>query len=696
MTDRNLKGFFFPGSVALIGASESSGWTAMVLDGLAASSAPVETYLVNPRRACVYGRKTFASVAGIPGTVDLAFILVGPEQVLPVVEECLASGIRDFVVLSSGPGEGSADGAEVQRLRDLCSGAGARLLGPNVSGFADLAQGVTLFGLARPEHLLRGTVGLAMQSGGLATHALGLCRQWGIGISRLVTTGNELGITVSDVLDDFVDDPDTNVVALFLESVRDPELFRSAAVRAREAGKAVVAIHVGSSEIGKTSALAHTGALVGDHATAVAALAGVGVVCVDSIEDLIATAGLLARHPGGLPGNRLAVVAASGGACELIADSAARLGLELPGFSDGVLAYLREAMPGASTAKNPLDVTGFVVKDPELTFRAVEGISAHAPGAYDALIFQSVLFPADEAVDDPAVQARFRRLGEVVRSTRLPLLLQTAGTFSLSPRVAELLTKNGLFVLPGISTGMRAIAAAVRSGALRVQDPRAEPARGQRGGMGPADLAAALRGCGVPVPPSRTVRTAGEAAAAAAELGFPLAVKLVSPDVAHKSDIGGVALDLRDTASVRAAVLAMEEAVMRARPDARIVGYEVAAMRPAGIELLVSIVNDPGWGPMLTLGSGGILTEVLDDVVVAPLTLDAGSIAGMLARLRVSRLFPGYRGGPAADLEAVVSAVQAIVRLAAALGPAATAVEVNPLWIRGKQVEALDLLVEWA
>ncbi|MDR7084815.1 acyl-CoA synthetase (NDP forming) [Arthrobacter ginsengisoli] len=667
----------------------------MVLDGLAASTATVDTYLVNPRRASVYGRRTFASVSEIPGLLDLAFILVGPEQVLRVVQECIDHGIRDFVVLSSGLGESSAYASDERKLRDICSASGARLLGPNVSGFVDMAHGVTLFGLARPDHLLRGRVGLAMQSGGLATHALSLCRQWGIGISRLVTTGNELGITVSDILGDFVDDPDTKVVALFLESVRDPARFRDAAMRAREAGKVVVAIHVGSSEIGKTSALAHTGALVGDHATAVSALEGVGVICVDSIEDLIATAGLLVRYPAGLPGNRLAVVAASGGACELIADSAQRLRLELPPFSENVLVYLTDVMPGGSTARNPLDVTGFVVKDPELTFRAVEGIADYALDAYDAFVFQSVLFPADEAVDDPAVQERFRRLGDFVRSMPIPLLLQTAGTFSLSPRVAELVTKNGLFVLPGISTGMRAVAAAVSSRKLPAYDPQAEPAQMQRAGIGPDDLTAAMRECGVPVPPSMIATTAEEAAAAASEIGFPLAVKLVSPDVAHKSDIGGVALDLGDAAAVRDAIVAMEEAVTQARADARIVGYEVVAMRPAGIELIVSVVNDPIWGPMLTVGSGGVLTEVLDDVVVRPVSLDPVRIADMLAHLRVSRLFPGYRGAPAADLEAVIAAIQGIVRLATRIGPAASAVEVNPLWVRGKQVEALDLLVEW-
>ncbi|MCG2623406.1 acetate--CoA ligase family protein [Arthrobacter sp. I2-34] len=696
MTDQGLKGFFTPDNVALIGASESSGWTAMLLEGLAASAAPPQVHFVNPRSSTVHGRAAFATVAEIPGVVDLAFVLVGPDRVLGVVRDCLDAGIRDFVVLSSGLGESSAYGTATQELAELCAMHEARLLGPNVSGFVDLARGTALFGLAWPPHLLRGSVGLAMQSGGLATHALSLCAQWGIGVSRLVTTGNEVGITVSDVLDDFADDPDTSVVVLFLESIRDPERFRQAAVRAREAGKAVVALHVGSSELGRTSALAHTGALVGDHATAIAALEGTGVACVKSLEELIAAAGLLARHPEGLPGSRLAVVAASGGACELIADSAQRLGLALPPLPDSVQGYLGTVLPAESTARNPLDVTGFVVKEPELTFQAVAGIAAHAAGDYDALVFQSVLFPAEDAVDDPAVRERFRRLGELVRSTPLPVLLQTAGTFSLSPRVAELVAGNGLFVLPGIAVGMRAIAAAAHSARLRAGARNAEtPAAGVLP-AGAGDVAAAMRDCGVPTPPARVVATAEEAAAAAAEIGFPVAVKLVSPDVAHKSDVGGVALGLRDAAAVRGAVAGMQAAVRRARPDARIEGYQVVAMRPAGIELLVSVTQDATWGPMLTVGSGGVLTEVLEDVVVRPLSLDPAVISQMLGQLRIARLFPGYRGAPAADLDAAVAAVQAIGRLALRLGPAARAVEVNPLWLRGKQAEALDLLVDWA
>lgn len=696
MTSRELEGFFAPRSVAVIGASESSGWTRTLLAGWEASSAPPEIFLVNPTRDMVCGRSVVRSILDIGRPVDLGFVLVGPERVLPAVREGLEHGIRDFVLLSSGLAESGDEGKLLEaELVELCRREGARLLGPNVSGFVNLADGVNLFGLAFPPNVMSGSVAFVMQSGGLATHALSLASQWGLGVSRLVTTGNEASMTLSDVLDDLVDDPNTKVVALFIETVRDVPRFRAAARRAHAAGKPVIALHVGSSDLGRSSALAHTGALLGDHATAVAALESLGVVCVSTMEELVASAGLLAMYPQGLRGRRIAAIAASGGACELVADESHELGIELPAFDHESLAELSSLVPEGGTFKNPLDMTGLVVKHPSLTFEAVEALASTADGLFDAVLFQAVLLPTAETVRNAEVVERFARLGRLAKGSNVPVLLQTAATYSLDRPSAELVAAEGLFVLPGIHVGMRAVLAAMRSAQLRDglsgrKDLTWTALTPER-----SDLEAALTAAGFPRPPQELAADPRAAGAAADRIGYPVVLKVESAEIAHKSDVGGVSLNLGTREEVEAAAARMLETVAAHLPAARIDGFLVARMRPAGTELLVSVVQDDAWGPMLTLGAGGVLTELLDDVVIRPLPMRPEEVKSMLGELRLARLLDGYRGAPPADLDVVATAIQSVVRVAHCLGDSARAVEVNPLWVLGDQAEALDLLVEW-
>ncbi|MEV4376309.1 acetate--CoA ligase family protein [Streptosporangium sp. NPDC049644] len=707
---RDLGGFFAPRRVALIGASESSGWTRLVLAGTDLSAGLDDVVLVNPRRGTVHGRRAVPGLDALDAPVDLAFVMVGPDHVADVVEQALAAGTRDFVVLSAGLGEAGPRGEERQRrLVELCAAGGARLLGPNVSGFVNATDGVRLFGLPVPDGLPAGRVGVVMQSGGLATHVLGLARSWGTGLSLLVTTGNEAVITATDAIGHLVDDEATDVIAVFLESVRDPAAFRATALRAAERGKPIVALHVGSSSLGREAALSHTGALVGDHASTVAALEDLGVVPVRSIEDLVATAALLGRHPRGLRGRRLAVVAASGGACELIADAAEPLDFTLPPFAGPLAKALVEEMPAFADVQNPLDVTGFVVKAADLPFTATRLVAEHGSDDYDVTILQSVVLPAAPGPDEDVVRARFGRLAQAIRDSPVPVVLQTGAVFALSPFALEIVRENDLVILPGIAAGMNALDGSARYAellprALRDRSPVVPvtggtvngTVNGTVSGAAASELERLLVECGVPVPPSRLARTADEAAEAAAELGFPVVLKVISEDVPHKSDVGGVVLDLRDPDAVRSAFEKMLAEVASRLPDAVLDGALVAPMRPAGVELLVSVINDPNWGPLLTVGSGGVLTELLEDVVVRPLPVPERDIPGLLSELRVSRLLGGFRGSAPADLARVAAAVHGVQRLATTLGPELRAIEVNPLWVHGDRVEALDLLVDWA
>ncbi len=401
-----------------------------------------------------------------------------------------------------------------------------------------------------------------------------------------------------------------------------------------------------------------------------------------------------------MPGGRLGVVAAAGGAGGLIADHAHDLGLRLPALPQDVAAALARRLPADGVAKNPLDVTGVVVKDGDLVFAAADAFLAAVPETYDALLFQSVTFPRDELAAAEDVVARFRALGDLQGDGAAPVLLQTAATYALSAAQADLVRDAGIFVLPGIHLGLRAVAAAHRSRQLRARLQRlaasSESLAAPEGAVGPADLAAAVAAAGLPVPPREVVATAAQAGEAAARIGGAVVLKVVSEDIAHKSDVGGVVLGLATPGDVVGAAERMRAEVAAACPGARLDGFEVVAQRSGGVELLVAVVTDPTWGPVLTVGAGGVHSEVLADVTSRALPIDATDVEEMLAALRCAPLLAGYRGAPVADRGALVAAVLAVVRLSRSLGEAALAVEVNPVAAGPDRAEALDLLVEWA
>jgi acyl-CoA synthetase (NDP forming) len=327
-------------------------------------------------------------------------------------------------------------------------------------------------------------------------------------------------------------------------------------------------------------------------------------------------------------------------------------------------------------------------------------VSQHGTDDFDALVLQSVVLPGSPGPDEVAVRKRFRRLADAVRDSAVPVVLQTGVTFSLSSFALELVQENDLTVMPGIAAGMRAVERAARYGELRARSPRTLPSvavlrDGAAARRSDRDVETVLRTAGVPVPPTRLVTSADDAVRAAAELGHPVVLKAVSQQIAHKSDVGGVELDLRDDRDVARAFERIVASVRAAAPDAVLDGVSVTPMRPPGAELIVSVANDPTWGPVLTVGSGGVLAELVADVAVRVGAVTTEEVLGALSELRMARVLAGFRGAPPADLPAVAAAVLALVRAADDLGPSLRVLEVNPLWVLGERVECLDVLVEW-
>jgi len=703
MTGRQagLRALFNPRSIALVGATDKSGWSVATHANLRVHEFGGPVYLVNPHTEVVHGERAHRSLSELPGPVDLAYVMVPTAAVLDVLRAGADAGIRAFVILTAGFGETGPEGARREaEIIAFARDRGLTVLGPNGNGYINAAAGITPYGLPIPVPLLRGPVGVVLQSGGLASAVLSFAQARNLGISLLVSMGNESMLSVTDVVGHLVDDPATRVIALFLESVRQPAEFAAAARRALAAGKPIVALKVGRSDTAQHTAQAHTGALTGDDAVIDSVFRRLGVIRVRSLEDLIITSGVLAEltrdgvtAAGPLAGNRLGVVTPSGGASEIIADRAEDEGLALPPFAPATTAALKAMLPAFADVANPLDVTGYVVVDRTLLGRALE-IVVTDPG------LDVVLLLADPVRDEPADPALPRAVlaanaGRIAVAPK-PVVVVSNALTDVTPVGRRYLAEAGYpHVAGGIEHGLTAIGAAVRWSRARAAaaEPTPPPAgpgalrRPEGTGIWAEDRAAAfLAGCGVPVVPSRPAGDEAAAVAAADELGYPVVVKAAG--LAHKSDTGGVRLGLGDAVAVRAA-FGPVHAVAAGGP------VLIQPYRTGGIELICGIVRDPAWGLMLAVGLGGIWVEVLRDVALRPLPVSPDEVIGALEELRGRAVLHGARGAPPADLAAVAEVITRIATVAALLGDRLESLEVNPLLVRGDQAEALDALITW-
>jgi acyl-CoA synthetase (NDP forming) len=571
------------------------------------------------------------------------------------------------------------------------------LLGPNHLGFANLTDGVPVCsvpGLPR----VPGPVALLSQSGASSSAMVDFAAMANVGLSYLVTLGNEAMITAGHVLDFLVDDPGTRAVAVFMETVLDPETFRRAARRAAAADKAIVVLKAGSSALSARTAAAHTGALVGDDRVIDAVFADLGIIRVDSIEDMLITAGAAAAL-GRLGRTGLGIVSISGGACDIVADRADDLGADLPELAPSTRDALAAIMPPYGTVQNPLDVTGAAIIEPAIFTRAIEAMSAD-PSIGVIGVVNSI--PWIDTGRPYTGQMFVDAIGAGMRAASCPTTYVNQVMQPVTGYTRASMERGGVsHVIPGLRQAVVALRnvgwwseATRTAGAATPPAPVPVPAPVlRRGKWSEPAVRALLAEAGIPVVPARLAGSAEEAVKAAADLGGPLAVKIVSADILHKSDIGGVRLEVpADEDAVRAAY----QAVTAAAPDgARVEGVLVSPMRRGGTELLVGVVPDPQWGPVLAVAIGGVFVEVLRDSALAPLPVTPGQAGRLLDRLRGRAVLDGVRGAAPADLDALTAVIARIGDLALALGDSLGSLEVNPLLVDGARLEALDAVLTW-
>ncbi|HWG02639.1 MAG TPA: acetate--CoA ligase family protein [Trebonia sp.] len=703
ITSDRLTSLFRPRSMALVGASDKSTFSLLAYRNLVEFGFSDRTYLVNRRGAVTHGQPTCRSCKEIGEPVDVAYLMVPQAGTLDALDDAAAAGIRNAVVLAAGYAEaGEAGRAAETELVARAESLGMVLLGPNHLGFANLTDGVPVCSVpGLPK--VPGPVALLSQSGASSSAMLEFATMAGVGLSYMVTLGNEAMITAGHVLDFLVDDPGTRAVAIFMETVRDPEVFREAARRAAAAGKAIVVLKAGSSALSARTAAAHTGALVGDDRVIDAVFASLGVIRVDSIEDMLITAGAAAAL-GRLERPGIGIVSISGGACDIVADRAEELGAGLPELAAPTRDALAGIMPGYGTVQNPLDVTGAAIIDPSIFTRSIEAMSKD-PSVGVVGVINSLPW-----IDDgkPYVGQMFvDAIGAGMRAAACPAAYISQVMLPVTDYSRAAMDHGGVpYVIPGLrqavvalrsvawwSEATRGLTAAAPAGSAA---PVTVPPADRRHGEWSEDAARQLLSeAGIPVVPARLVTSAGGAAEAAAGFGGPLCVKVVSPQVMHKTEIGGVRLDVpADAAAVRAAYEAVTAAA--AATGAAVEGVLVSPMRRGGTEVLAGVVRDPHWGLLLAVAMGGVFVEVLRESALAPLPVTAEQARRMLEGLRGHAVLRGARGGEPADLGALASVIARLGDLALALSDDLESLEVNPLLVAGQTVEALDAVVTWS
>jgi acetate---CoA ligase (ADP-forming) len=692
-----------PRGIAIVGASDNSGWSRYTYANLMRGGYPHAVHLVNRRGEPVHGQPTITSLRDIGEPVDLAYVLTGPASLPSVMADGAAAGVRNLVVIAAGFGEMGDEGHERERqLAEQARGYDQLILGPNNLGFINTPDATMPWSQAMPWPMQSGGVGIMSQSGALGIFLLNYLQSRDVGISHLVTVGNEAMVTVAEGIDYLVEQEGTRVIALYLESVRHPEVFLAAAERAMKAGKPIVAYKAGRGALGAKVTAAHTGSLAGDDRVFDAVFRQHGIIRVDSIEDLVTTCGLLDAY-GELPGTRVAFVTGSGAMCGVIGDSAEAHGIELPDFAESTVEELRAVgLPEFATAQNPLDTTGYVVIDTNLLPNSESAVSRDPN--IDMLVVNGSVPATQEAAT--FMSPYFKRRVELSRKSPVPVISMEFLPSDQTAFSREFRRSQGApYVVDSLTRGIPALAKAIWWSGLR-RAARETPAAvtvgpaiagvpGARGEWSERQVGELLGANGVPVIPQRLVTSADEAARAAGQTGFPVSLKVSAPGLAHKTDVGGVVLGVGSAQTAAQAYERIVTAVASAAPGTPVEGVLVSPMRAEGVDLLVGIVRDETWGLTLVVGLGGIWVEVLADSAVRALPVTAGEVREMLTELKSFPLLTGARGAEPVDLHELSRVIARIGDIAVALGDDVEELEINPLRAAGSSIEVLDALVRW-
>ena len=683
---RNLRRLLRPRHVAIVGGQAMADSIRRCAD----TGFTGEVWVVNPKYPELGGRKCYASIADLPEAPDATFIAVPREATIDILKQLDACGGGGAICYAAGYTEVGGEGVALHEEFTKAAGNLA-VVGPNCYGMLNFIDGVCLWPTGALGHQVETGCAIVMQSGNIA---LNLSRNdRSVPFAYVISSGNQAILNAADYVDALADDPKVTAIGLYLEGIKDVPAFSRAATKALQRGKPLVALKAGNSELGAKFAMSHTGSLAGSGKMYDALFERLGIIRVHSVPQLLETLKLVST--AGLPkGNRLAVFTCSGGECLLTADLCDELGIPLPGFSKDQADDLRAQLPNFATVSNPLDYNTSLWGHEDLL---VKCFSTVMRGAFDAGMLV-IDFATDGPETEAACMAGVRAiLKACAMHGKMPIVTSTLSELLPAAARAEVIAAKGA-PMQGLEEALNAFAAVHRFAQRKAKVAAAAlpitPVAGEtRRMLSEVKGKKLLSGFGLSVPESRVVAP-GDAVAAAEALGFPVVLKVAEPVIAHKTEAGAVAINLKSRAEVEAALARMEKSVAAYLKGGRIETVLVERMVGDVVaELIVGIQRDPQFGLAMVVGAGGILVELVEDAAMLLLPTSAEEVEAAIRRLKIAKLLAGYRGKPAADMGALVKSIMAIAAFSEAHRDTLLELDVNPLMARADGAVAVDALV---
>ena len=677
-----------PRSIAVIGASpDTAKLNGRPVHYLVRDGFKGRIYPVNPKYDEIEGLACYPAIEDLPEAPDLGIVVVAARRVAAAVESLGKAGTKTALVFSSGFSEMGDEGRALEaELLAAAEAQGVRICGPNNLGVINAFDGTTAtFSQYAQQPPIPGPVAFASQSGAFGTGIAALARKRGLGIGYFVNTGNQADITLFEALDRIADDERIRVLSAYVEGLRDGREVIALAEKAHARGKPLVLSKVGRKASGARAAASHTGSLAGEDAVFDGVLRQHGVVRARNEEHMLDLVGALlccdAAEGGGV-----AIITQSGGAGVMMADRAEEVGLDVPVLQPATQKRLQEVLPAFGAASNPVDVTGQFIADPALLRETVRIVMEDANVHICAVWLQLM---------DEHAEALVELFKEIKAASAKPMVVCWLG----APAEALLaLQESGVCVVGATERAIDAAAGLAELGAYRRRAPGRKALADTPRGTGETkpvpsvEAAGLLRKAGIAVPRCGLAGDGREVAGIAAEIGYPVAIKIESPDILHKTELGGVALGLGSAEDVARAADGMTGSIRSQMPDARIDGVLVSEMARPGVEIVLGIRRDPAFGPVVMAGLGGVLIEVLKDVVFAAAPVDASDADAMLDRLHGRAVLDGVRGGEAVDRQAVIDAICGLSAFAVA-NPGIAELDLNPVFAGAGGVVAVDWLM---
>lgn len=687
-----------PRSVAVIGASEKNGFGGDVCRNiLTYVEDRSRFYFVHPKRETVFGVPCYKTVSDIPDTIDLMVICTSQKTVVPLLREGAQKGCGGAVVFASGYGEvGTEEGR--QNEAELIAAAkelNIAVMGPNCAGYVNYVDNVQAFAFISAKRDRRGSVGVVSQSGQLC---LSMMDDPGTRFSYIISAGNGKIVQMEDYMEFLVDDEDTKVVSIYIEGVKDANKFADALKKAAEKRKPVVILKAGRSAKGGAIAASHTGSLSGSDASFDAVLKKFGAIRVDDLEELIAMSLMLSTLKKIPEKATFASMNLSGGETGICADVGSLNGIEYPDFTPETLASLKEQLPDYASPNNPLDMTASLSYDADAYAGALRTVMDD-PNVGMVLIGYTLLLE----IADPAIHYMYEGIEKVVREKGdacKPIAMIPFAENTRNPEYQEKLFKIGVPVLPPPVYAFKMLRHLADFIAYRPEEKTLELAAGTPSSqdsyaLSEHDSKVELGKYGIAVPEEIIAKSVEEAVAFAESMDEPLVMKIESADILHKSDVGGVKLNIRGGEAAKAAYEAIMTSVTEKRPDAVINGILMVPMLKSGVEMILGVNNDPQFGPMVMVGMGGVFVEVFKDVALYPAPVSEAEAMEMLRSLKAFKLLNGYRGSEKCDLQALCQTIAGVSRFASENRDHLKELDINPLFVypEGEGVGVADALI---